>query len=101
VLNTAAHWHKSSLFGEAETLDEMMQAYKRSVDTVLDTVQQYQHLTTYIRSSPYGHGNCSQYHEPSITPNAPNGTVPWEYEWHLFPKMNDIWKVSGGGSYVA
>jgi hypothetical protein len=94
VLNTAAHWHKSTLFGEAESIDEMLQAYELTVNEVLDTVQQYQHITTYFRSSPYGHGNCSQYTEPMDTPNPPNGTVPWEYAWHLFPKMSNMWKVS-------
>ncbi|CAO3681080.1 unnamed protein product [Umbelopsis ramanniana] len=89
----AAHWHKSSIFGETETLDDMLQAYEYTVNLILDTVQQYPHLTTYFRSSPYGHGNCSQYTEPMVTPKAPNGTVPWEYAWHLFPKMSNMWKV--------
>jgi hypothetical protein len=60
MLNTAAHWHKSTLFGENESLEEMMTAYEKTINVVLDVVQQHQHLTTYIRSSPYGHGNCSQ-----------------------------------------
>lgn len=93
VVNTAAHWHKSPIFGESESLDDMLQAYEYTVNEILDTVQQYPHLTTYFRSSPYGHGNCSQYTEPMVTPKAPNGTVPWEYAWHLFPKMSNMWKV--------
>ncbi|KAI9287426.1 hypothetical protein BC943DRAFT_319765 [Umbelopsis sp. AD052] len=46
-----------------------------------------------FRSSPYGHGNCSQYTEPMVKPNPPNGTVPWEHQWHLFPQMSNMWKV--------
>jgi DNA polymerase phi len=96
VLNSATHWHKASVFGPAESIDEMIHAYEKTINIVLDIVQQHQQLTTYIRSTPYGHGNCSQYHEPSVTPNAPDGTKPWEYEWHLFPKLNALWKVSDG-----
>lgn len=58
-------------------------------DHLKETIQPHQRV--YIRSTPYGHSNCSQYKHPMKELNPPTGQ-PNQYDWHLFPSFDNIWK---------
>ena len=47
----------------------------------------------WVRGSPYGHAQCSQYTSPSLEPVKPTGQ-PGEYEWDMLEKFDLVWKVS-------
>lgn len=46
----------------------------------------------WVRSTPYGHGTCSQYTAPSTIAVKPTGKKG-EYEWDMLEKFDIIWKV--------
>lgn len=49
------------------------------------------HQKIWIRTTPYGHAQCSKYKEPQVNPFVPTG-MTGEYEWHLFKEFDLIWE---------
>ncbi|RCH78908.1 hypothetical protein CU098_000434, partial [Rhizopus stolonifer] len=93
VINTGPHWHPNIHWGPNASEEELLAAFKRAMAVVLDYLQQnlQPHQKVWIRTTPYGHARCSQFREPQLNPLAPSGQTG-EYEWHLFPKFDQIWK---------
>ncbi|KAI8990986.1 GDSL/SGNH-like acyl-esterase family found in Pmr5 and Cas1p-domain-containing protein [Mycotypha africana] len=93
VLNTGPHWHPNLMWGPNETEEELLDAFKRAMSTILDYLDNHvrSNQKVWIRTTPYGHAACSQFTEPSITPIPPSGKTG-EFEWHLFQQFDMIWK---------
>ncbi|CAO3617178.1 unnamed protein product [Cunninghamella blakesleeana] len=93
VINTGAHWHKDIRWGPDVSEDELIQSFKDGMQVIFDhlkkTIQPHQRV--FIRSTPYGHSDCSQYKHPMEKLNPPTGQ-PNQYEWHLFPTFDTVWK---------
>ncbi|RCH86366.1 hypothetical protein CU097_002252 [Rhizopus azygosporus] len=93
VINTGPHWHPHEIWGPNRSEDELLSAFEKAMiqlyNYLKDNVRQDQ--TVWIRTTPHGHANCSQYTIPQSTPIAPSGK-PGEYEWHLFKEFDSIWK---------
>ncbi|ORX48514.1 hypothetical protein DM01DRAFT_1309542 [Hesseltinella vesiculosa] len=94
VLNTGAHWHKNIEWGEHESLEELMEAFRQGMSHVFAHLKEViqPHQRVFIRSTPYGHAHCSKYTKPALKPLAPPTGEPGEYEWHLFPLFDQVWK---------
>jgi hypothetical protein len=52
------------------------------------------HQRVWIRSTPFGHKDCSRHTRPATLthPIDPPSGQPGEYEWHLFPVFDAVWK---------
>ncbi|KAG1449967.1 hypothetical protein G6F56_008485 [Rhizopus delemar] len=93
IINTAPHWHVSDLWGENQSEQELLSAYENAM------IKLYQYLKehtrpdqkVWIRTTPYGHAQCSQITSPQSSPLEPSGRVG-EYDWHLFKEFDAIWR---------
>ncbi|KAL0083006.1 GDSL/SGNH-like acyl-esterase family found in Pmr5 and Cas1p-domain-containing protein [Phycomyces blakesleeanus] len=93
IINTGPHWHPNFKWGPNRSQDEMLAAFKEAMGIVFDHLKANvkPHQTIWIRSTPYGHANCSQYTVPQNIPFQPTGQ-PKEYEWHMFEAFDNVWK---------
>ncbi|KAI7858862.1 GDSL/SGNH-like acyl-esterase family found in Pmr5 and Cas1p-domain-containing protein [Circinella umbellata] len=93
VLNTGPHWHTNKKWGPNESDEEMVVAYKKAmkivVDYLTDNMTPLQRI--WIRSTPYGHLECSKYTEPSKVPHVPQ-RKPGEFQWDMHVKFDEVWK---------
>ncbi|KAI9308543.1 GDSL/SGNH-like acyl-esterase family found in Pmr5 and Cas1p-domain-containing protein [Cunninghamella echinulata] len=93
VINTGAHWHKDIKWGPNTSEEELRQAFKDGMKVVFDHLKKVikPHQRVWVRSTPYGHSNCSQYKKPMKKLNPPTGQ-PGQYVWHLFSTFDNIWR---------
>ncbi|KAI7905932.1 GDSL/SGNH-like acyl-esterase family found in Pmr5 and Cas1p-domain-containing protein [Cokeromyces recurvatus] len=93
VINTGPHWHPNVHWGSNQSETELLMAFKKAMHIIFDYLKIHIKLQqkVWIRTTPYGHANCSQFKEPQQNPLVPSGQQG-EYEWHLFQKFDLIWK---------
>ncbi|CAO0802154.1 unnamed protein product [Mucor circinelloides] len=93
IINTGPHWHPNLQWGPNANEQELLDAFKTAMKSVLAYLDQHvkPHQKVWIRTTPYGHVQCSQYKEPQENPLAPSGKTG-EYEWHLFHEFDNIWR---------
>lgn len=80
------------MWGVNQSEEELLTAFKHAMNNVLEYLEKNvkPHQKIWIRTTPYGHLQCSQYKEPQLNPVKPSGREG-EYEWHLFHEFDLIW----------
>jgi hypothetical protein len=80
-------------WGPKKDRKELLAAFKKAMTNVFDYLKANvkPHQRVWIRSTPYGHGKCSQYKAPSDTVITPTG-AEGEYEWDMFESFDAVWK---------
>ncbi|KAG2231457.1 GDSL/SGNH-like acyl-esterase family found in Pmr5 and Cas1p-domain-containing protein [Thamnidium elegans] len=93
MINTGPHWHPDLKWGPNKDRKELLKAFEKGMTQLLKYLKK--NLSTdqrlWIRSSPYGHAQCSQYTAPDVVPVKPTGKEG-EYEWDMLEKFDHIWK---------
>ncbi|KAI8086615.1 GDSL/SGNH-like acyl-esterase family found in Pmr5 and Cas1p-domain-containing protein [Halteromyces radiatus] len=96
VINTGAHWHTNVRWGPNTTEEELLQGFRDAMTIVFDYLKKVvqPHQRVWIRSTPFGHKNCSRYTKPAslTSPLHPPTGQQGEYEWHLFPVFDAVWR---------
>ncbi|ORZ24279.1 GDSL/SGNH-like acyl-esterase family found in Pmr5 and Cas1p-domain-containing protein [Absidia repens] len=96
VINTGAHWHTNLRWGPNTNEAELLQGFRDAMTIVFDhlkkTIQPHQRV--WIRSTPFGHKDCSRHTKPATLKKMipPPTGQPGEYEWHLFPAFDAVWR---------
>ncbi|KAI8326831.1 hypothetical protein EDC96DRAFT_581213 [Choanephora cucurbitarum] len=72
---------------------ELLKAFRLAMQKVLNYLKQHvrEDQRVWVRGSPYGHAQCSQYTSPILEPVKPTGQ-PGEYEWDMLEKFDLVWK---------
>ncbi|KAI9246187.1 DNA polymerase phi-domain-containing protein [Sporodiniella umbellata] len=93
IINTAPHWHISSIWGPHKSEQELLSAYKTAMTKIYKRLKKslLPHQIVWVRNTPYGHAQCSKITSPQLSPTEPSGQ-PGEYDWHLFKQFDAIWK---------
>ncbi|KAI8329881.1 PC-esterase [Choanephora cucurbitarum] len=93
MINTGPHWHPDLKWGPNKDRKELLKAFRLAMQKVLNYLKQHvrEDQRVWVRGSPYGHAQCSQYTSPSLEPVKPTGQ-PGEYEWDMLEKFDLVWK---------
>lgn len=89
VLNTATHWRSNRHIFDGPDIKDVIKAYDKAVNIVLNYFLQYPNHKLYYRAGLGGHTECNKYNKPLDTLVGLNNTM---YNWDSIPIMNDIWK---------
>ncbi|KAI8970384.1 GDSL/SGNH-like acyl-esterase family found in Pmr5 and Cas1p-domain-containing protein [Mycotypha africana] len=93
MINTGPHWHPDLKWGPNRNRAELLTAFKKAMRKVYNYLKNHirDDQIVWVRSTPYGHANCSQYTAPSDHIIKPMGRKK-EYEWDMFESFDFAWK---------
>ena len=87
------HWRSNFKFGPNRSQKELLEAYTAAMDSVFQTLEKdvEPHQRVWLRTTPFGHTECSQYSEPQDTIVKPSREP---FEWNMFEQYNEVYSVS-------
>ncbi|KAI9277247.1 GDSL/SGNH-like acyl-esterase family found in Pmr5 and Cas1p-domain-containing protein [Phascolomyces articulosus] len=90
VLNTGPHWRSDLKFGPNRSQEELLEGYTAAMNSVFQALKEdvESHQRVWLRTSPFGHTECSQYSDPQETIVKPS---PEPYEWNMFEPYNEVY----------
>ncbi|KAI9490193.1 hypothetical protein BDB00DRAFT_931367 [Zychaea mexicana] len=91
VINTGPHWRSDLKFGPSRSQEELLEGYTAAMNSVFQALKQdvEPHQRVWLRTTPFGHTECSQYSDPLDTIVKPS-VKP--YEWNMFEQFNEIYR---------
>ncbi|KAI7853727.1 PC-esterase [Circinella umbellata] len=90
VMNTGPHWRSNFKFGPARSQEELLKAYTAAMNSVFEALKEdvEPHQRVWLRTTPFGHTECSQYSVPQDIVVKPSKEP---FEWNIFEQFNEVY----------